>query len=123
MFKSFLLVGLGSFFGGGLRFLVSAAMKSVCAAGFPWGTLAVNLVGCFVIGLLLALFGRWSMLASPWYLLFTTGFCGGFTTFSTFADESLRLLQNGHTLAFIGYVAVSVAAGISLVALGYSFVK
>lgn len=53
MFKSFLLVGLGSFFGGGLRYLVSAAMKSVCAAGFPWGTLAVNLVGCFVIGLCL----------------------------------------------------------------------
>ena len=74
MFKSFLLVGLGSFFGGGLRYLVSAAMKSVCAAGFPWGTLVVNLVGCFVIGLLLALFGRWSMLASSWYLLFITGF-------------------------------------------------
>lgn len=123
MIKSLCIVGIGSFIGGALRYLISICMKNVCTPGFPWGTLMVNLFGCFVIGLLFALFGRYSSTSHPWCLLLTTGLCGGFTTFSTFANESLQMLQNGHWGSFLAYVSISVIAGICLTALGYWIVK
>lgn len=98
-------------------------MKGVGNGSFPWGTLAVNLAGCFLIGLLYGLFSRFSTTDSNWCLLLTTGLCGGFTTFSTFANESLKMLQIGNTWGFIGYVSASVIFGIGLVALGYLLVK
>lgn len=123
MIKSILIVGIGSFMGGSLRYIISMIMRDVCKQGFPWGTLAVNLVGCFLIGVVFALFSRFSSTSHPWCLLLTTGLCGGFTTFSTFANESLQMLQNGQWVAFLTYVAISVVAGISLTALGYWVVK
>lgn len=123
MIKSFLIVGIGSFIGGALRFGISTWMKQVCQQGFPWGTLMVNLLGCFVIGILYGLFNRYSTLSSPWCLLLITGLCGGFTTFSTFANESMQMLQQGNVGSFVGYVATSVILGISLVALGYWIIK
>ena len=119
MIKSLCMVGIGSFVGGALRYLVSIGMKNICTSGFPWGTLIVNLLGCFLIGILFALFSRYSSTSHPWYLLLTTGMCGGFTTFSTFSNESLQMLQNGHWGGFLTYVSVSVIAGICLTALGY----
>ena len=58
MLKSVLLVGVGSFLGGALRYAVSLLVKSCCASSFPWATLAVNLIGCFLIGVVYALFSR-----------------------------------------------------------------
>jgi CrcB protein len=98
-------------------------MKNACGQGFPWGTLAVNVVGCFVFGVLFALFAKNGSINSNLCLLLTTGVCGGFTTFSTFAHESMQLLQNGNIAAFAGYVAASLLAGLSFVALGYLLVK
>ena len=123
MIKSILTVGIGSFFGGALRYLISALMKSSCGAGFPWGTLIVNFLGCLAIGVILGLFGRYNGAASAWSLLLATGFCGGFTTFSTFANESLQMIQSGNIWSFIGYVAISVVLGVLLVAVGYWIVK
>lgn len=119
MLKSILLVGIGSFAGGALRYIVSAVMKNVCASSFPWATLAVNLLGCFIIGVVYALFSKSGNASAPLCLMLTTGFCGGFTTFSTFANESLQMLQNGNLIGFILYVTVSVIVGMALVALGY----
>ena len=119
MIKSLCLVGLGSFVGGALRYLISTWMKNACSQSFPWGTLMVNLVGCFLIGVIFALFSRFCSTSHPWCLLLTTGLCGGFTTFSTFANESLQMLQNGQWGGFITYVSISVIAGICLTALGY----
>ena len=119
MIKSLCLVGLGSFVGGALRYLISSWMKNACSQSFPWGTLMVNLVGCFLIGVIFALFSRFCSTSHPWCLLLTTGLCGGFTTFSTFANESLQMLQNGQWGGFITYVSISVIAGICLTALGY----
>ena len=119
MIKSLCLVGLGSFVGGSLRYLISTWMKNACSQSFPWGTLMVNLVGCFLIGVIFALFSRFCSTSHPWCLLLTTGLCGGFTTFSTFANESLQMLQNGQWGGFITYVSISVIAGICLTALGY----
>ena len=117
------MVGLGSFVGGTLRYLISTWMKNTFSQGFPWATLMVNLLGCFLIGLLFALFARYSSTSHPWCLLLTTGLCGGFTTFSTFANESLQMIQNGHWGGFLTYVSISVIAGICLTALGYWVVK
>ena len=119
MIKSLCLVGLGSFVGGALRYLISTWMKNACSQSFPWGTLMVNFVGCFLIGVIFALFSRFCSTSHPWCLLLTTGLCGGFTTFSTFANESLQMLQNGQWGGFITYVSISVIAGICLTALGY----
>lgn len=123
MLKSLLFVGVGSFVGGVLRFLVSMSMKKLCGEGFPWGTLIVNLVGCFVFGVIFALFGKYGSLNNGWCLLLTTGVCGGFTTFSAFANESVLMLQNGNWGGFVGYVAMSVVVGFVMVALGYLVFK
>ena len=93
------------------------------AQGFPWGTLSVNLLGCFLFGILFAIFNKNASTDNTLYLLLTTGVCGGFTTFSTFANESVQMLQHGNTSGFIGYVATSVIAGFALIALGYWLVK
>ena len=123
MIKSLLIVGTGSFIGGAMRYLLSTLMKSVCGQGFPWGTLMVNLLGCFLFGMLFAVFGKSSATDNTLYLLLTTGVCGGFTTFSTFANESVQMLQQGNTWGFVGYVATSVVAGLALIALGYGVAR
>ena len=123
MIKSLLIVGTGSFIGGAMRYLLSTLMKSVCGQGFPWGTLMVNLLGCFLFGVVFAVFGKSSATDNTLYLLLTTGVCGGFTTFSTFANESVQMLQQGNTWGFVGYVATSVVAGLALIALGYGVAK
>ena len=120
--KNIALVGAGSFLGGTARYLVSLAMKGV-SKGFPWATLAVNLAGCFIIGLLWGLFSKNGTESSNWALFLTVGLCGGFTTFSTFSKEALVMLQGGNVWGFAGYVAISVIAGIALVALGYFLVR
>jgi CrcB protein len=80
------------------------------AVGFPWGTLAVNLIGSFAIGVIwVALAGR-----GAGHLLLVTGFLGGFTTFSAFSLDTLRLIEGGQVGTALGYVAASV--GVSLLA-------
>ena len=116
--KNILAVGAGSFVGGAARYLVSLGMKGI-GKGFPWATLAVNLVGCLMIGLLWGLLSRNAAENTSWGLFLTVGLCGGFTTFSTFSKEALAMLQTGQIWGFASYIAISVLAGIALVALGY----
>ncbi|MGM9735457.1 MAG: fluoride efflux transporter CrcB [Candidatus Cryptobacteroides sp.] len=120
--RNILAVGAGSFFGGAARYAVSLLMKN-CGRGFPWATLTVNVLGCFLIGLLWGFFSRGNNEGSFWAMLLTVGFCGGFTTFSTFSKEALIMLQSGNLWGFAGYVAVSVVAGIALTAFGYFLVR
>ena len=116
--KNILAVGAGSFVGGAARYLVSLGMKGI-GKGFPWATLAVNLVGCLMIGLLWGLLSRNAAENTSWGLFLTVGLCGGLTTFSTFSKEALAMLQTGQIWGFASYIAISVLAGIALVALGY----
>ena len=123
MIRYLLIVGIGSFFGGVLRYYISTLMKNIVINVFTWGILTVNLLGCFIFGILFALFNKYSSTSTSWCLLLTTGFCGGFTTFSTFANDSLQMLQNGNVGSFIIYVLTSIVVGIVLIALGYYIVK
>lgn len=116
--KNMLIVGAGSFIGGGARYLVSVAMKSTGSA-FPWGTLTVNLLGCLAIGLIGGFLSRTANEGGTATLFLAMGICGGFTTFSTFSKEALAMLQSGNFWGAISYIAASAAAGVVLTALGY----
>ena len=116
--RNTLFIGCGSFIGGAARYLISVAMKTM-SKGFPWGTLAVNLVGCLVIGLLWGFFSKTSSEGNTWALFLMVGVCGGFTTFSTFSKEALIMLQSGNIVGLLSYIGVSVIAGVALVAAGY----
>lgn len=122
MLRAILIVGSGSFIGGALRYLISQMMKPV-GSGFPYGTFCVNILGCFLIGLLYGLFAKYSSTSSDWCLLLTTGLCGGFTTFSTFCNESVSMIQNGNWGALALYIGGSVALGLLAVVLGSSIAR
>ena len=116
--RNIIAVGAGSFIGGIARYLVSLAMKGI-SKGFPWATILVNLLGCLIIGLLWGFLSRNASESTSWGLFLTVGLCGGFTTFSTFSKEALTMLQTGQIWGFASYIALSILAGIALVALGY----
>jgi len=116
MISTILCVGAGSFFGGICRFLGSRLMSAYLGTSFPFGTFAVNILGCLLIGLF---YGLTENNLSPNVRLFlTVGFCGGFTTFSTFANEGLQLFKTGNILQFSLYAALSVFLGILAVYAG-----
>lgn len=118
MIKDLLLVGLGSGLGGMCRYLVSQLLVTT-QNGFPWGTFTVNIVGSLLIGLLWGLSSRFPSLSPVLTLLFMVGFCGGFTTFSTFSREGLSLLQMQNYTLFLLYTLGSVVLGILAVMVGY----
>jgi CrcB protein len=125
MFKDILLVGLGGFAGSALRYVVGRWLSGgwPLNGGFPWGTFAVNVVGCFLIGLLYALAERGNLASPHLRLLLMAGFCGGFTTFSAFMNENLVMLRAGDFLPFALYTAASLLAGLVAVWLGSSLVS
>lgn len=119
MWREALWVGAGGFVGSVLRYWISAGMARYSTSLFPWGTLTVNLVGCLSIGLLAGFFEHAPSANAAWRLFFVVGWCGGFTTFSTFASESLFLLRSGQTAFFFLNAVVSFVAGLSLVWIGF----
>mgnify|MGYP001057205000 CR=1 FL=1 len=88
-----------------------------CGDGFPIKTLLTNIVGCFLIGIIVMLSGKYSKLSPEMTLMLKTGVCGGFTTFSTFALESVTLIQKGDILSGLLYIVFSVAGGMLAVVL------
>lgn len=118
MFKSMLIAGLGGFAGTCLRFLTGKLCQHFAHSPFPWGTLTVNMAGCLLIGILFGLAERHNILSPGANVLLITGFCGGFTTFSTFADDLWLMLQQRHTLYLGLYLGASLILGVLLVWLG-----
>jgi fluoride exporter len=113
MFKTLLLVGTGGFLGSISRFLASRMIQEHLPSTFPLGTFLVNVSGCFFIGLIYGLSERETLLNAGWKLFLAVGFCGGFTTFSTFANENLALLRDGDLYHFMLYTLSSVILGIA----------
>lgn len=122
MIRELFIVSIGSFAGGGMRYLVSCLVSSLFASTFPLGTFVVNIVGCFVIGYLYGLNWGDSLMSSTVKLLLTTGFCGGFTTFSTFINESSSLLK-GSPLLSLSYIFLSLSVGMLMLVLGNMLAK
>ena len=117
--KLILFVGIGSFIGGILRYLLSQFIQTKFLSTFPYGTLSVNLVGCLVIGLVYALSERTSM-TPEWRLFLATGICGGFTTFSAFSSETFSMLRDGQVWYASSYVLASLVLGVFATFIGYS---
>jgi CrcB protein len=120
--QQFFIVGIGSFLGGGLRYLISVFFNQKINPDFPYATLAVNLLGCLLIGLFYSLFEK-SLINNDWKLFLTTGLCGGFTTFSAFSMESLQLFKQGNLFAMLMYIIISIVLGIALTYAGYLIAK
>jgi len=121
--KTVLIVFLGSGIGGVTRYTVQSWVAGSSPSIFPFGTFAVNIAGCFLIGLFYALGEKGNLLSPEWRMALTTGFCGGFTTFSTFAFENMNLLRTGDYVYFVSYILLSILLGIAGVFLGIALVK
>lgn len=116
MLKNLLLVGLGGGIGSMLRYTASLVINSKY---FPWPTLAVNIVGSFIIGIVFAMSIKDETFLNNWKLFLGTGICGGFTTFSAFSLENMGLLQSGKPGMAFTYIALSLVLGIAATFLGY----
>lgn len=117
--RALLLVGIGGALGSMGRYALGGwVLRHAGPGGFPWGTFAVNVLGCLAIGAFVGLATRQAWLGEPWRLLLVTGFLGGFTTFSAFGLETVALLRRGDTAAAALYVLGSVLVGLLAVWLG-----
>jgi CrcB protein len=123
MIKSLLFIGTGGFLGSISRFLASKYLQNNFPSVFPIGTFFVNITGCLLIGLIYGFSERSSLLSPGWKLFLTVGFCGGFTTFSTFANENLALLRDGEFFNFFLYTGLSVFLGIAATLFGVLITK
>jgi CrcB protein len=114
-----LLVGIGGFIGSVTRYLVSGYVQQATKSiGFPFGTLAVNLLGCFIIGFLAQLVDTRGVLTNESRLFIFVGILGGFTTFSSFGNETLNLARDGQMMNVLANIGANVVIGLFAVWLG-----
>jgi len=118
MMKQVLFVGVGGAAGSILRYLTNVVTAKYYAASFPLATFIVNIAGCFLAGLIFGLITQETTEAQNFKFLLITGFCGGFTTFSAFALENVRLMNSGNTTIVVVYTIASIAAGLLAVWIG-----
>jgi fluoride exporter len=111
-FNRYLIVALGSAVGGCLRYGLGGFISSRWGTAFPWGTFVINVTGSFVIGAFLTFALQRIDIDPRWRLLVAVGFCGGYTTFSTFAWETAMLLQSRELSFALGNVLGSAVAGV-----------
>ena len=119
--KQLLLVGFGGFIGSILRYLLSKLNLYWHFLSLPLGTLSVNVLGSFIIGLLVGVSSKSEFISPDIRLFLMVGFCGGFTTFSSFTNENLMLIQNGQIFSALLYTGLSLFLGFVAVYMGYFF--
>ena len=123
MIKTVLLVGLGGGIGSMARFLCQRWFATNYVSSFPWGTFAVNIIGCLAIGIFWGLSFKSFNTNESWKLFLMTGVCGGFTTFSAFTLEGVGLLREQKLALFFSYVAASVVIGLLATYIGMRMIK
>jgi len=123
MFRLILIVGAGGFLGTVSRFMTSRFIQNHFLLAFPLGTFLINIFGCFLIGFFYGLSGKGAIMNSDWRMFLTVGFCGGFTTFSTFANENIALLRDGDFFLFALYTSLSVFLGLTATYFGNLITK
>jgi CrcB protein len=123
MNRNVLLVAIGSMLGGVARYLCAIGVARSVTAAFPYGTFAVNVAGCLAIGLVYGCAERFDWFSADLRLFLATGFCGGFTTFSSFAYENIELLHDKDYLTFGVYSALSFILGLGAAYVGVSLTK
>ncbi len=119
MLKNLLIIGTGGFLGSVVRYIVSQLNLTVSFHSIPVGTLIVNVAGSFIIGFLTGIAEKSMILTPEWRLFLMVGLCGGFTTFSAFANENLMLIHNGQLMSVLLYTGLSLFLGFLAVYLGY----
>lgn len=119
MLKDVLFVAAGGGLGAALRFSVYLIIKT---NHFPLSTLLINIIGSFVLGMVMALGLRSSSLTPAFKLFLATGLCGGFTTFSAFSFENIILIEQGKFALMLMYILASIAGGITAAWCGYKLV-
>ena len=123
MLKTLFIIGMGSFTGGILRYLLTRWMHPATFITFPTGTFLVNIMGCFAIGLFYGFMEKGSLMNINLRLFLTVGLCGGFTTFSTFMNENFELAQEGNFLYLCLYTGLSLFVGFAMLYFGHLIVK
>lgn len=123
MIRQLLLVGLGGALGSMLRYGTQRWFAQVYSQTFPWGTFAVNLTGCFLIGVIWGLSFRSFDSNENWKLFLMTGLCGGYTTFSAFTLEGIGLIREGKWGLFVTYAGASVALGLLATLAGMKLIR
>lgn len=122
--KNVLLIFIGGGIGSVCRYLIGKWVSSLSPIqGFPLGTFAANIIGCLAIGLVLGWLAKNTQTDKAWSLLLATGFCGGFTTFSSFSYENIILLQKGETITALTYIGLSLLLGFAACGLGFYVMK
>jgi fluoride exporter len=112
MIRTIFLVGVGGAIGSICRYLTYIFISRHYPSVFPFATFTANILGCLIIGILFGLFERYQLINTDLKFLLITGFCGGYTTFSTFSSENLALLHAGNYFTAITYIFISVLTGL-----------
>ncbi len=120
--RTVLAAGLGGFFGSVCRYLLSLLPLNN-NHGFPMATLIINILGAMLLGVIVGLAQRFTHIHSDWFTFLQVGFCGGFTTFSTFALETTSLFGSGKMWTGIAYISLSILLGVAAVFIGKALVS